>query len=135
MARTKFFGRRRVDDSDSTRGKNLPARVFFTLFLGALATAWSYTLGIANSFVLALAIILASFFAVAAIASALTLRAPSWLLVAVGFLGVIIAAVGIYFSVEVPDGILTPGIIPLGGGLVLAELAIAANRYWGLTPV
>lgn len=115
-------------------GGNLPARVFLVLLLLALVVAWSYTLGAVNDFVMALAIILASLFAVAAGTSALTLRAPSWLLGTAGIVGLLVAAIGVYFRIEEPDGILTPLLIPLGGGIVVAELAIAANRYWNSQP-
>lgn len=134
MARINFFSQRDAEDSGAERGKNLPARVFLALFLVALVAGWSYSIGIANDFVLALAIIFASLFAVAGITSALTLRAPSWILVTAGIAGLLVATVGIYFRIEEPDGILTPGLIPLGGGVVLAELVIAANRHWSSRP-
>lgn len=110
-------------------GKNVPARVFLVLFLVMVVVAWSFTVGIASYGLLALAIIIASFCAVAAAVSALTLQAPSWLLVVAGVVGLIAAAVGVYFRIEEPDGILTPMLIPLGGGIVLAELAVAVTRY------
>lgn len=130
-ARSELPDGRRAEQSDPKSRRNLPARVFLVLFLAMLVVAWTYTFGLASSDVLALAIILAAFFAVAALASVLTLRTPSWLLIAAGVVGFITAAVGVYFLIEEPEGILTPGLIPLGGGILLAELAIAAHRYLG----
>ncbi|WP_290219179.1 hypothetical protein [Corynebacterium atrinae] len=77
---------------------------------------------------MALAIILLALFGVATVVSVLTFRAPTWLLVGLIFVGAITAAVGIYYRIEAPEGILTPALIPLGVGVVIAELAVMLDR-------
>lgn len=59
-----------------------------------------------------------------------TLRAPLWVLVVVSLVGLIGMVVAIYFLMQVPDGILTPVFIFIGGGIFLAELIVGSDRYW-----
>lgn len=109
--------------------KNFPARVFLTLWFASVVLAWTYTFGLINAVTLALAIIFLALFGVATVASVLTFRAPAWLLVGLICVGVVAGAIGIYYRIETPDGILTPALIPLGVGVVLAELAVLIDRH------
>ncbi|AKK07835.1 hypothetical protein CTEST_01900 [Corynebacterium testudinoris] len=101
------------------------------LHTGLLQLYWRGpdTFGLINAVTLALAIIFLALFGVATVASVLTFRAPAWLLVGLICVGVVTAAVGIYYRIETPDGILTPALIPLGVGVVLAELAVLIDRH------
>lgn len=115
--------------------KNYLARVFVLLFLLSLVVGWIFALGTPYLGVTALGltaglIFVGVSFAVAAVACALTRRAPLWLLGVLGGVGIVLVLMGIYFRVTQPDGILTGYLIPIGFGFFLAEAAAAIERYW-----
>ena len=104
-----------MKDSSKFATKNYSARLFLLLYV-LTVTAFSIFVGVG--------------FAVAAVACALTRRAPLWLLGFLGGVGIVLVLMGIYFRVTQPDGILTGYLIPIGFGFFLAEAAVAIERYW-----
>lgn len=124
-----------MKESSKFATKNYSARVFVLLFLLSLVVGWIFALGTpylgATALGLtALSIFVGVSFAVAAVACALTRRAPLWLLGCLGGVGIVLVLMGIYFRVTQPDGILTGYLIPIGFGFFLAEAAVAIERYW-----
>ncbi|KIH74340.1 hypothetical protein [Corynebacterium glutamicum] len=119
-----------MKDSSKFATKNYSARLFLLLYVLTVVVGWIFALGNSYSVVTAFSIFVGVGFAVAAVACALTRRAPLWLLGFLGGVGIVLVLMGIYFRVTQPDGILTGYLIPIGFGFFLAEAAVAIERYW-----
>lgn len=119
-----------MKDSSKFATKNYSARLFLLLYVLTVVVGWIFALGNPYSVVTAFSIFVGVGFAVAAVACALTRRAPLWLLGFLGGVGIVLVLMGIYFRVTQPDGILTGYLIPIGFGFFLAEAAVAIERYW-----
>lgn len=119
-----------MKDSSKFATKNYSARLFLLLYVLTVVVGWIFALGNTYSVVTAFSIFVGVGFAVAAVACALTRRAPLWLLGFLGGVGIVLVLMGIYFRVTQPDGILTGYLIPIGFGFFLAEAAVAIERYW-----
>lgn len=108
--------------------KNLPARIFAWLCLAMIMLAWTYTFGLISPMTLSLTLRCILLFASATLFSVLIFRAPAWLLATLILLGVFAVVAGSYFLIEEPEGILTPALIPLGAGMILAVGTIQLYR-------
>ncbi|ALC05031.1 putative membrane protein [Corynebacterium deserti GIMN1.010] len=77
----------------------------------------------------ALGFILALSFVAAVTAAATTQKASISVLLCLGLVGLICVGVGIYFWLNVPEGIFDPLLIVIGGGVFIAQLILAINRF------
>ena len=72
--------------------------------------------------------ILALSFASAIITAALTQKSPQWVLLTIGFVGLIIVGICIYLWITVPEGILDVAVLLVASGAVIAEAALLISR-------
>lgn len=108
----------------------VPVKTLFAIYLAVFAVLW-ITLPISSGLdAFAVGIILTMSFSVAVAAGVFTQRASIAVLVSVGLAGLIGVGIGIYFWINVPEGILDPLFIIIGGGVFLAEVLLIISRYW-----
>lgn len=108
----------------------VPIKTLFAIYLGIFIVLW-ILLPISSSLdALVIGLVLLVSFSMALLAGVLTLTAPLLVLAGVGLTGLISVGIGIYFWITVPEGILDPLFIIIGGGVFLAELLVVINRYW-----
>lgn len=66
----------------------------------------------------------------AVITAAFSRSASVQVLVGIGLAGLIAVGIGVYFWITVPEGILDAFILVIGGGVLLAAIAVAGDRLW-----
>lgn len=79
---------------------------------------------------MAIGVVLAISCTAAIITAAFARRTSTRVLVGVGMVGLITVGIGVYFWVSAPEGILTTFIPLIGGGVLLAAIAVAGDRLW-----
>lgn len=113
-----------MQKKDTVPVKTLSA-IYLLLFIVLLILLPVYS--VLDAFVIGF--ILALSFSAAITAAAFTQKASMPVLVCVGFIGLISLGIGIYFWINVPEGILSPLFILIGGGVSIAQILLIVNRY------
>lgn len=108
----------------------VPVKTLFVIYLAIFVVLW-ITLPISSGLdAFAVGIVLTVSFSVAVAVGAFTQRASISVLVCVGLAGLMSVGIGIYFWITVPEGILDPLFIIIGGGVFIVEVLLIINHYW-----
>ena len=108
----------------------VPFIVLLVFYVGLFIALWIFIPIASLLDAMVIGIVLSVSGVAAVITAAFSRSASVQVLVGIGLAGLIAVGIGVYFWITVPEGILDAFILVIGGGVLLAAIAVAGDRLW-----
>ncbi|NLZ56957.1 MAG: hypothetical protein GX898_01380 [Corynebacterium sp.] len=108
----------------------VPFIVLLVLYVGLFIALWIFIPIASLLDAMVIGIVLSVSGVAAVITAAFSRSASVQVLAGIGLTGLIAVGIGVYFWITVPEGILDAFILVIGGGVLLAAIAVAGDRLW-----
>lgn len=108
----------------------VPFIVLLVFYVGLFIALWIFIPIASLLDAMVIGIVLSVSGVAAVITAAFSRSASVQVLAGIGLAGLIAVGIGVYFWITVPEGILDAFILVIGGGVLLAAIAVAGDRLW-----